>query len=307
MYYLGLDIGGTTIKAGLINEANRVLESRKVPTVVDDLGALISKLTEVIRDFQKSGSVDAVGIGVAGLRSTKTHVIATSPNIPCLRNINLEEIVADQVHLKVVSENDANAGAYAEFICGAGTGMQHLAYLTLGTGLGSGLILNGSLYAGASGYGGEFGHTVIDPNGRLCACGRQGCVETVASGTGIVTTTRERLKIAPHSLLNEIAPPLTAEKIYEAAVRGDETAREVFAETGRWFGLACANLINLLNLEMIVIGGGVMASGEVLLGSAIEIARQHAFASSFADCQIVQSRLWPDAGMIGAALLARDR
>src|SRR5213080_3500834 len=106
MYYLGLDIGGTTIKAGLINEANRVLESRKVPTVIDDLGALISKLTELIRDFQKSGSIDAVGIGVPGLRSTKTHVIATSPNIPCLTNINLEESVADQVHLKVVSEND---------------------------------------------------------------------------------------------------------------------------------------------------------------------------------------------------------
>ena len=307
MYYLGLDIGGTTIKGGLIDEENRVLESRKVPTLIDYLEGFISKLIELIGDFQKSGPIHAVGIGVAGLRSTKTHVIATSPNIPCLTNINLEEIVADQVHLKVVSDNDANAGAYAEFICGAGIGLRHLAYLTLGTGLGSGLILNGSLYTGASGYGGEFGHTVIDPNGRLCACGRQGCVETVASGTGIVTTTRERLKIAPHSLLNEIAPPLTAEKIYEAAVRGDETAREVFAETGRWFGLACANLINLLNLEMIVIGGGVMASGEVLLGSAIEIARQHAFASSFADCQIVQSRLWPDAGMIGAALLARDR
>src|SRR2546422_5350375 len=176
MYYLGLDIGGTTIKAGLINEANRVLESRKVPTVIDDLGALISKLTELICDFQKSGSVDAVGIGVPGLRSSKTHVIATSPNIPCLTNINLEEIVADQVRLKVVSENDANAGAYAEFICGAGTGLRHLAYLTLGTGLGSGLILNGSLYAGASGYGGEFGNTVISPDGRPRGCGKRGFI-----------------------------------------------------------------------------------------------------------------------------------
>ena len=307
MYYLGLDIGGTTIKGGLIDEENRVLESRKVPTLIDYLEGFISKLIELIGDFQKSGPIHAVGIGVAGLRSTKTHVIATSPNIPCLTNINLEEIVADQVRLKVVSENDANAGAYAEFICGAGVGLRHLAYLTLGTGLGSGLILNGSLYTGASGYGGEFGHTVIDPNGRLCACGKQGCIETVASGTGIVTTAREKLQIARHSLLNEIASPLTAEKTYEAAVRGDETAREVFAETGRWFGLACANLINLLNLEMIVVGGGVMASREILLGSAIEIARQHAFASSFSDCRIVQSRLWPDAGMIGAALLARDR
>src|SRR5438132_13433934 len=140
MYYLGLGIGGTPIKAGLIKEANRVLESRKVPTVIDDIGALISKLTELIRDFQKSGSIDAVGIGVPGLRSTKTHVIATSPNIPCLTNVNLEKMMADQVHLRLVTDNDANAGAYAEFVCGAGTGLQHLAYLTLGTGRGAGLI-----------------------------------------------------------------------------------------------------------------------------------------------------------------------
>ena len=307
MYYLGLDIGGTTIKAGLVDEKACVLESRKGPTLIDDLEGFISKLTEVIRDFQKSSPIDAVGIGVPGLRSSKTHVIRTSPNIPCLIDVNLEEIVADQVHLKVVTENDANAGAYAEFICGAGAGLHHLAYLTLGTGLGSGLVLNGSLYTGASGYGGEFGHTVIDPQGRLCACGKQGCIETVASATGIVTTAKEKLKVASDSLLKEVAPPLTAEKIYDAAIRGDAVAREVFSDTGRWLGLACANLINLLNLEMIVIGGGVMASGEVLLGPATEIAKQYAFAPSLADCRIVQSKLWPDAGMIGAALLARDR
>ena len=307
MYYLGLDIGGTTIKAGLIDEANHVLEARKAPTVVDDLKSFISKLTELIRDFQKSAAIDAIGIGVPGLRSSKTHEIVTSPNIPCLKNVNLEQLVADQVHLKVVSENDANAGAYAEFVCGAGLGLQHLAYLTLGTGLGSGLVLNGSLYTGTSGYGGEFGHTVINPEGRLCGCGKCGCIETVASATGMVITALEKLKTARSGLLQEVPPPLTAEKIYDAAVRGDETAREVFAETGRWLGISCANLINLLNLEMIVIGGGVMASGELLLGNAHEVARRYAFAPSFAGCQIVQSKLWPDAGMIGAALLARDR
>src|SRR5438128_335032 len=306
MYYLGLDIGGTTIKAGLIDEKCNVLESRKAPTIVDDINGFISKLTELIRNFQKASAIDGIGIGVPGLRSSKTHVIETSPNIPCLKNVNLEDLVADKVHIKVISENDANTGAYAEFVCGAGAGLQYLAYLTLGTGLGSGLILNGSLYTGASGYGGEFGHTVIDPNGRLCACGKQGCIETLASGTGIVTTAKEKLKTGRGSRLNEISP-LTAEKIYDEAVRGDATAREVFVDTSRWFGLACANLINLLNLEMIIIGGGVMASGKILLGDGIEIARQYAFASSFADCQIVQSKLWPDAGMIGAALLARDR
>ena len=119
-------------------------------------------------------------------------------------------------------------------------------------------------------------------------------------------TARDKLKNAGTTLLTE-PPPLTAAKIYEAAIRGDELAHEVFKETGRWLGIACTNLINLLNLQMIIIGGGVMASGEVLLGHAGDFARQYAFPPSFADCRIVQSKLWPDAGMIGAALLARHR
>ncbi len=307
MYYLGLDVGGTTIKAGLVDKSNRIVESRSTPTIVDHLDGFISRLTDLIRNFQKSAAIEAVGIGVPGLRSSTTHVIKTSPNIPCIKDVDLEKLLADEVQLKVVSENDANAGAYAEFVAGAGIGLQHLAYFTLGTGFGSGLILNGALYTGASGYGAEFGHTVIDPNGRPCGCGQSGCIETVASASGIVMTAHKTLESGRTSVLREMSAPLTAENIYDAAVRGDEIAREVFADTGRWLGMACANLINLLNLQMIVIGGGVMASGELLLGHAADIARQCAFPPSFADCRIVQSKLWPDAGMIGAALLARDR
>jgi glucokinase len=307
MYYLGLDVGATTIKAGLVDENNRVLESRSTPTIADDLNGFTSKLTDLIRDFQKSTAIDAVGIGVPGLRSSKTGTIQTSPNIPCLKNVNLEDLVADKVHLKIVSENDANAGAYAEFLCGAGVGLRNLTYLTLGTGLGSGLILNRSLYVGTSGYGAEFGHTVVDPNGRVCGCGQRGCIETVVSATAIVQTATDKLKTTGSTLLTEIPPPLTAAKIYEAAIRGDELARQVFRETARWLGIACANLINLLNPEMIILGGGVMASGELLLEHAGDFARQYAFRPSFADCRIVQSKLWPDTGVIGAALLARDR
>lgn len=309
MYYLGLDIGATTIKAGLVEtngEHARLLHSRTAPTVIDDLSGFISKLTELIRDFQKSASIDAVGLGIPGLRSSRTRTIQTSPNIPCLKNINLEELVADEVHLKVVGENDANAGTYAEFLCGAGAGLKNLAYLTLGTGVGSGLVLNGALYTGTSGYGPEFGHTVIDPNGRVCGCGQRGCVETLVSATGMVITAREKLKTSGR-LSFLMMEPLTGEQIYSGAVSGDAVALEVFAETGRWLGLACVNLINLFNLEMIVIGGGVMASGGLLLSHAIDFAGKHAFAPSFADCRIVQSKLWPNAGMIGAALLARDR
>src|SRR5215813_3811175 len=177
MHYLGLDIGGTNIKAGIVDETGRVIATRTAKTVTDDLNAFLSTLTELVREFQRTAVIDAIGIGVPGLRSSKTHIIETSPNICCLKEVNLEQLLADQVHIRTVSENDANAAAYAEFVCGAGDGVQHMAHLTLGTGLGSGLILNGSLFTGSSGYGGEFGHTVLsvslqnENEGRLCACG----------------------------------------------------------------------------------------------------------------------------------------
>jgi glucokinase len=297
MYYIGLDVGGTTIKAGLIDDVGTVLESRKAVTIVDDLNRFISTLTELNRGFQNLFEIESIGIGVPGLHSSKTGVIETSPNIPCLQNVNLETLVADQVHLPVISENDANAGAYAESQCGAGAGCRHMVYLTLGTGLGSGIVLNGKLYTGASGYGGELGHTIIDPHGRQCACGGRGCLETVVSGTGIVATAREKMK--PEEAQ-------TAEMVFEAAVGGNAVARSVFEETGKWLGMACGNLINLLNPEMIVVAGGVMASGDMLLEPALASARIHALGPSFRDCRIVQSKLWPDAGVIGAALLARD-
>lgn len=303
MHYAGLDIGGTSIKAGLVDETGRVLESRKVTTVNDDLNVFVSNLSELVREFQKSTIIDAIGMGIPGLHNSTTGIIETSPNIPCLNHVNLEQLVADQVQVRCVSENDANAAAYGEFVCGAAIGFRHVAHLTLGTGLGSGFILDGKLFTGISGYAPELGHTVLRAKphcrdeGRICGCGNRGCLETFVSATGIVTTARE----------HGMSGPLTSEMIYEAAVHGDAIALEVFRETGEYLGIACANLINLLNLEMIIIGGGVMASGRLLLDAAMASAGAYAFRASFKDCRIVESKLWPDAGVIGAAMLARDR
>src|SRR5215471_4428029 len=135
MRYVGIDIGGTSIKAGLVDETGRVLESRRALTITNDLNRFLLTLTELIRAFQKTTAIDAIGIGVPGLHSSKTNIIETSPNIPCLTHVNLKDSLADQVHIRIVSENDANAAAYAEYVCGAGAGLQHIAYLTLGTGL----------------------------------------------------------------------------------------------------------------------------------------------------------------------------
>jgi glucokinase len=302
MRYLGLDIGGTFVKAGLVDERGRVVESRRAATVIDDLNTFVSNLSELIRDFQKTAVIDAIGLGVPGLHNSKTGTIETSPNIPCLQNVNLEQLVADQVQIPCVSENDANAAAYGEFLCGAAVGLDNMAAVTLGTGLGSGLVLNGKLFTGTSGYAAEFGHTVIrarpyrKDEGRLCACGNRGCVEAFVSATGIVATARE----------HGMSGSLTSEDIFDAAMRGDTTAMDVFKETGEYLGIACANLINLFNLEMIVLGGGVMASGDLLLNTARAAAKRHAFPSPFSDCRIEKSKLWPDAGVIGAAMVARD-
>jgi glucokinase len=287
----------------LVDDTGRVLQTARAPTSVDDLGAFMANLTALVRQFQNTARIDAIGIGVPGLHSSRTGTIETSPNIPCLDHVNLEQLLADQVHLRVISENDANAAAYAEFVCGAAVGLRNVAHLTLGTGVGSGFILNGSLYTGTSGYGGEFGHVVVQAapygkdTGRRCSCGKRGCLEMFVSATGIVATAEER----------GMQGALTSALIYEAAVRGDATALLVFQETGYYLGIGCANLINLFDLEMIIVGGGVMASGELLLNTARDTAKYCAFPASYADCQIVQSQLWPDAGIIGAAMLARDR
>ncbi len=307
MYYIGVDIGGTTIKAGLVDGSGRLVEQSRIATITDNWSTFLSNLTALIRSYQEKSDVEAVGIGIPGLRNIHTKTVVTSPNIPCLTDASVEKLVADEVHIPVVSENDANAAAYAEFVGGFGVGIQHMAYLTLGTGLGSGVILDGKLFRGTSGYAVEFGHTVIDPGGRPCGCGSRGCLETLVSAPGIRLTTLEVMEEHPESALHRVTEPLTSELVFNLAAEGDQAAIKTFERTGRWLGLACANLINMLNLQLIVLGGGVMAAGETLTRPLVETARRHAMAPSFADCRIVQSKSWPEAGIIGAAMLARDR
>jgi glucokinase len=306
MYYVGIDVGGTSIKAGLVDDSGTVRELHRDATPIGNLNGFISTLLNLVTKFQAEAPIRAIGVGVPGLRSYATRVIETSPNIPCIQQVNLEKLLTDRVALPVITENDAKAGAYGEWVCGAGRGLQHVAYITIGTGLGCGLILHGKLFRGASGYAGELGHTTIELNGRSCACGSRGCLETRVSATAMVSTARELLPKNPSSLLHEAAGSLTAQLIYDAAIRGDATARTVFEETGRFLGIACANLMNLINPEKIIVGGGVIASGELLLKTAEGEAKRLAFAPAAQSCPIVQSHLWPDAGLIGAAMLARD-
>src|SRR4029450_12198703 len=296
MHYIGIDIGGTTIKAARVDALGAVAESVKAPTPADNPEKLIPPIGFLISRLQVGAPASAVGVGIPGLRNSRTGVIQTSPHIPCIRNINLEGLLMKTLSIPVITENDANAGAYGEWGCGSGKGLQHMAYISLGTGLGCGLILSEGLFRGASGYAGELGHTVVEPAGRQCSCGAIGCIETRVSGPGVIQTAREKA----------YSGDLVAASIYSAALQGNESAKAVFEETGRYLGMACANLIKLLNIQAIVVGGGVIAAGDLILNAAREEVGRPAFASSAQDCPIVQSQLWPDAGVIGAAMLARD-
>jgi glucokinase len=307
MQAIGIDIGGTTTKAGLVDETGEILNLLLQPTVTDSAEALLDTLASMIEELRHLGHLDGVGLGIPGLRSKFTGVIEFSPNLPYLNGVNLETRLSERIALPVVGRNDADMSAWGEFTRGAGVGTTDLACLTLGTGVGSGLILDGHPYSGHHGYAAEAGHMIVDPEGLPCPCGGRGCLETVASATGVVALAQRRLDTHTSSALHDAGNPLTAEAIHNAALKGDPLAIDIFFETGRYLGLACANLINLLNLDMIVIGGGLSAAGELLLKSARIEAQERAYTQSFSGYSISVAKLGNNAGIIGAALLSMSR
>jgi glucokinase len=272
----------------------------------------VVKTINSLRGDPRAGSRAAgVGVGIPGLVNRKTNRIEIMPNLPEIADLDITDELTRAAGLPVILDNDANAAAYAELQVGAARGRREVFFVTLGTGIGAGLIINGQIYRGAAGFAGEFGHMTIDPEGIECACGNIGCLETIASGPNIVRRTRERLYRDRTSSLSRLAIPrdreFTAEDIARAAREGDEMAQVMMERTGMFLGIAIAAVINLLNVEMVVMGGGVMEAGDLILKPTTKETRRRAFPPSFNSCEIVIAKLGPSAGMIGAALLARDQ
>lgn len=311
--YLGLDVG-RTIRGALVQPDGKILLQWRVVAEVRDPRVFIDQLVEVINGLRSSGEangrVAAVGIGWAGLVNQKLQRIEATPNLVDISSFDLHKEVKRAIGMRVVFDNDANAAAYGEWRCGAARGASDVFYITMGTGIGSGLILGGQLQRGSRGFAGEFGHYKIALNGLECACGGTGCLETQASGPNIVRRVREQLLSNPSFSISKLAidmeGKLTAERVVQAAMENDELAVSVLAETGAILGGALASIINLLNVEVVVIGGGVMSAGEQILSPIREGVRRSTLASAFECCRIVPAELGQDAGIIGAALLARD-
>jgi len=310
-----VDLGGTNLRAANIDRDGRIHERVKTASpgskpAAEVVSAIAAAVRECESECAKRGAhVGGISVVIPGSVHVGTGVVLNAPNIPSLPGYELAPALATALGRPVLLENDANAAALGELWQGAARACRTIICLTLGTGVGGGIILNGKLWRGADGTAGELGHTSVEPFGGVkCTCGNTGCLEVYASATAIARLTREALAQHPSSLLNSIATDdLTSEEIFGAATAGDELAIEVFQRVGVSLGIAMANFVNIFNPEMIVIGGGVSAAWEMFAQYARAEVTKRAFPVPAQRCQIVRAECGDDAGLIGAAWLAFDR
>jgi len=308
---IGIDVGSSSLKAGLVDVDGKIWAQRQVSISHESPSKLQHQIAQIVHDLRsadRKSQVKAIGIGLPALVSRKKTSVSISPGLPYLNGIELKSCMESLLGLPVLLENDSKVSVYGEILVGAGRDVKNLVYISIGSRVGAGLVLNGEIFEGAGGFAGELGHVSVDVEGKKCACGGTGCLERYISAPSIAQRAEERMTLNPSSALQIITNrPITAQDVSAAALIGDKMACVIMGEVGRHLGIAIANLINLLNLEMVILGGGVMEAGEVLLKPTIEEVKRHALAPPYDDCKIVLSSLGPASGIIGASLLARDR
>jgi glucokinase len=303
------DLGGTHLRAAAIDENGQIYHHLKKAApnstqTTDIVRVLIEAARECESKAREHGVIQTTSVAVAGTVNVDEGVVLTAPNIPCLAGFRLAEVLQTELNKPAIIENDANAAAIGEMWQGAACGARTIVCMTLGTGVGGGIILDGKLWRGADGSAGEIGHMAVEPLGGVgCACGSQGCLEVYASATAIVRMIRDALPRYPHSILHT-SEDLTAEKVYRAAQSGDELAADVFHRMGIYLGIGLANLVNILNPEMIVIAGGVANGWDLFAKEASQQMRERAFPLPASRVRIKRGECGDDAGLLGAARLA---
>ena len=304
------DLGGTHLRAATVSEDGRIHFRHKQDTPrAESPGEIVAALINAARECGQQETeagerIRAISVAVPGTVDAKSGVVVKAPNLPCLDGFRLAAAVGNEFNLPVIIENDANAAAVGEMWQGAGCGHTAIVCVTLGTGVGGGIILDGKLWRGANQSAAEIGHMGVDPFGGVaCTCGSRGCLEVYASATAIVRMAREARPRFAGSMLCEY-DELTAEQIYRAGVKGDDLALEVFRRMGVYLGIGLANLINVLNPEVIVIGGGVVNAWQLFEKHMLQQVAERAFPLPAAKVKIVRAECGDDAGLLGAARLA---
>ncbi len=304
--FIGINVSGAKVRAALVDEDGRLVEHREATVSSANIVPQLAKIAEDLRPAL--GVVAAIGVAIPGLVNRQTDRVVDSRDLPSTMFEDLHGGMTRATGLRVEIENDANAAAYGEFKVGAGRGSRNLFYMMIGNGIGGAIILDGKLWTGASGFAGEVGHITIDAEGLECICGNTGCLETVASAPNIVRRARERLNRDNTSSLSRLAlnKNFNAGDLAHEAREGDDFAAMMIERTGKYIGTGVASVINLLNIERIVLGGGVMDAGTLILNPIIQEVKRRAFQPCFEATSIVISELGFDAAPIGVALLARD-
>ena len=304
--FIGIELSEFKLRAATVNSEGVIGERREAELQKDGLVGQVAELVRELREF--ANDVASVGIAIPGLVNRQTDRVVASRDLPGIVRENLHDEFMEATGLRFELENDANAAAYGEFKIGAGRGAHDLFYITIGEGIGGAIILGGKLWTGASGLAGEVGHITIDTEGDECECGNTGCLETVASAPNIVRRANERLNRDATSSLSKLAmnKNFTADDLAREAKDGDDFSLMMIERTGKYIGTGVASIINLLNIERIVLGGGVMQAGDLILNPIIQEAKRRAFLPCFEATQIVVAALGEDAATIGAAMLARD-
>lgn len=306
--YAGIDLGGTDIKGGLVEDSGRIIDEERIPTEAgkgpSHVLERMVKIITVLRERNADREVAGAGVGVPGQVLVEEGLLVEAPNLKDWHNIHVADEMQKRLDIPVIVDNDANVAALGEYRYGAGKGCRNMLMVTLGTGVGGGLILNGEVYRGAAGGAGEFGHIVVRRGGAVCTCGRRGCVEAYVGSGGILRILREKLDAGEESLLRDRDTDiLTPKDISRAAEQGDRTARRVLAEAGEWLSVGIGSVANLLNIERAVIGGGVSAAGDLILKPLQEALPETALKVSLDSLEVVPAQLGNKAGLAGAASL----
>jgi glucokinase len=318
-FVLGIDIGGTNLVVGSVAEdGSSMVASASEPTqseagataVVDRLVALAERAIATTRREAPGAEILGVGVGAPGPLDTKRGVVLLTPNLGWV-NMPLRQLIHDRLGLPAALDNDANCAVLGEWWVGAARGARHAIGITIGTGIGGGLIIDGQLYHGASDVAGEIGHTTIDTEGRRCKCGNYGCLEAYASGPNIALRAVEELEAGAESRLRTLVGgdlrKITAQTVYQAAANGDELALEVVNDTAKFLGVGIGNLLNVFNPEVVVVCGGVTLAGDHLFEPLRREVARRAFKPAVTACRIVPGELAGTAGVYGAAKVFLDQ
>lgn len=314
---LGIDLGGTKILTAVANTQGQMLSrdhgstlaKEGQPTVVKSILESVGRALD--QAHIAAADLAAIGLGAPGLSNPETGVLFTSPNLPGWKDVPLRDIIEKELGTKTFLINDANAAAVGELHFGAGRGARNFIYITVSTGIGGGIIIDGKIYTGPLGTAGELGHMVIDDEGPWCNCGNRGCWETLASGTALAREAKRRITDGATTSILRLAggdiEKINAEAIHEAVQAGDRLAVELIARNAYYLGVGLANLINIFNPEVIVIGGGLSNIGDMLLKPAFEEAGRRAFQQAYQMVRFARAELGRNSGVLGAAAFALEK